>query len=161
MKKLLLFLCLWLGMSVAARAQYWDSVKKITQVLVWNADGTYAAYRCADHPVVKVVDREFILRVNGTEVIFPADEARKFTFDDEQLTPVEGTTMQGSFDVTQDAVKADGLKPGTAVEVYDLNGRRVATAKAAAGSASVDISALSRGVYVVKAGSTNFKFMKR
>jgi len=140
----------------------WERYARITQVLIWNADGTYAAYKCSEQPTVMTDSLQLMITFNdGTLLTFPSTEVRKFTFDDAQLTPVEQLAKQATFDINQQAISVTDLKAGAAVMVYDSNGRLMAKAKAKDGKARVNISNLRRGVYVVKAGSNNFKFLKR
>ena len=160
-KKLLLLLMVLISSTGQLLAQSWDSTAKITQVVVWNSDSTYTVYKCTDHPSVAVNETNLVITVNGTDVLFPANEVRKFTFDDEQLTVIEDVTTQGTYEITQDAINVDNLKDGTILTIYDTNGRLIAQNKSANGTVSVNISNLPNGVYVVKAGNTNFKFLKR
>ena len=158
-KKLLLTLFTMLLTAGQAWAQ-WEQQKRVTQVVVWNADQTYTVYKCADQPTINMQDDQMVLTVNDTQVYYPANEVRKFTFDDGSLTPVERTKKQATFDITQERIVVSDLGQGS-VNVYDANGRQMAAAKSEGGQATVNISQLRRGVYVVKAGNTNFKFLKR
>ena len=162
-KKFLLLLMMIVCSTWQSLAQSsWDGVAKFTQVLVWNTDGTFTAYKCADHPAVYPDSTGLVLKVNDTQVVFPLNEVRKFTFDDDQLSDIEETAQRnGTYEITQNYIKVDDLKAGTVVAIYDVNGKLAIQKQASDGSASIDISSLSHGVYVVKAGNTNFKFMKR
>ena len=161
-KKLLLLLMVAVCSTGQALGQsVWDNVERVTQVLVWSSDSTYTVYKCADNPTVYADETGLVLSVNGTQVVFPGNEVRKFTFADEASTGVENAVAKGTYEITQNLVKVDGLVAGTLVAIYDTGGRLVTQSKAVTGNVAIDISSLSHGVYVVKAGSTNFKFMKR
>ena len=160
-KKLLLLLMVLIGSTGRLLAQSWDSTAKITQVLVWNSDSTYTVYKCTDHPSVAVNETNLVITVNGTDVLFPANEVRKFTFAEDGQTAIEDVTTQGTYEITQDAITVDNLKDGIVMTIYDTNGRLIAQSKSANGTVSVNISNLPNGVYIVKAGNTNFKFLKR
>lgn len=58
-------------------------------------------------------------------------------------------------------ISANGMKAGSEVNVYDMNGRLVAKARAnASGTAEVAIDGIERGIYIVTDGQTTRKFMK-
>ena len=62
-------------------------------------------------------------------------------------------------DATQ--ATATGLTPGSAVSVFDMNGRLVGTALVgASGEATIALDALDRGIYLITDGTTTRKFMK-
>lgn len=54
-----------------------------------------------------------------------------------------------------------GLKAGTAVEIFDTAGRLMQRATATEGTLNMNISQLTAGVYVLRAGDTAVKFSKR
>ncbi len=54
-----------------------------------------------------------------------------------------------------------GCRAGTRVAVYDAAGRAVLATVAADGRADLDVSALASGLYVLKAGDTAIKFIKK
>ncbi len=54
-----------------------------------------------------------------------------------------------------------GLKAGTAVEIFDTAGRLMQRATATEGTLNMNISRLTAGVYVLRAGDTAVKFSKR
>ena len=162
MKKTLLSMILMLVLGTAQTWAQWEAETRISRVLVWNNDGKYNVFKCSDHPEVTVDSLFLSISVGASTVLqFPADEVRKFTFDDEQMTPVEQVNKQALFDILPDAILVSDLPKGSAVLVYDANGRLRSKAKVSDGQARVNTSALRRGVYVVKAGNTNFKFLKR
>ena len=153
-------LCLTVGLP---RMLAWEGPEmKIKMVLVWNTDGTYVAYNCSHHPEMKTDSVNITLTVGDSiSVYYPLNEVRRLTFDDEGLTPVEQVAKQGVVSINQQSVIISDLKAGTTVVVYDANGRMVAKSKSANGQANVNISRLPYGVYVVRAGNVNFKFLKR
>lgn len=54
-----------------------------------------------------------------------------------------------------------GCKPGTAIAIHDASGRMVASMTAAGWQASIDLGHLATGVYLLRAGETTVKFMKK
>lgn len=54
-----------------------------------------------------------------------------------------------------------GCKGGERICIYDAAGREAASANANAGQTDIDISRLAAGVYVLRAGETAVKFIKK
>ena len=163
-KKLLLLLMAVACSTLQSLAQSsWENVAKVTNVLVWNVDSTFTAFKCADQPVVRPDATGLIIEVNGTQITFPLNEARKFTFatDEQVAAGIENPVNNGTYEITQNGISVEDLKDGTVIAIYDISGKTVARKQAVGGSASIDTSSLPHGVYVVKAGNINFKFMKR
>lgn len=124
--------------------------------------------------------------VNGVEVTGKAVTQITFSGDNAVLTFSDNTTQKEdiglisiAFDYTVDTsgigsvsmfnfsgmvdgrLQLGGLEAGTAISLYNVTGKKLASATAADGSVSIDVSGLSRGVYIVKAGTKVVKFMKK
>jgi hypothetical protein len=54
-----------------------------------------------------------------------------------------------------------GLKEGDLVMVYNTSGRKCISTRAGADGVVTDISSLPKGVYIIKAGQTVFKYYNR
>ena len=81
------------------------------------------------------------------------------TYDQTGVNELAAQKAHFTIDATQ--VAAMGLKEGSEICVYDLNGRLVASARAnKAGEVSIATDALNRGVYIVTDGTTTRKFVK-
>lgn len=63
--------------------------------------------------------------------------------------------------VTSSAVNIAGAPEGTGVNVYCPDGATVASATAADGTLSIDLSGVPQGVYVVAVGSQSVKILKK
>ena len=77
---------------------------------------------------------------------------------------IDGVRGLRFFDVQTVAgnqLRLSGLAEKQTVRVYDTQGHLHATLQAANGSASVNMSSLPRGLYLIKAGQQVFKFTNR
>jgi hypothetical protein len=79
-------------------------------------------------------------------VEFPFAEVEKVTFSDDAVS-VESITIREKDCLT--------------VAIYDLSGKLVRKYAAREGAATVDLSALPKGTYVVKDGKRTYKVLKR
>ena len=161
MNKLLLLLmaCICVVSKVCAS----DKIEDYTYVLIWNADGTNCAYKCADRPAIIPTKECLVLRVNGTEVQYPINEFRKFSFGktDDFESGIQTPSTQAVFEVTQNEIRISGLKGTKTAHVYATDGKNMLSGKASSGQITLDVSKLKAGVYVVKCGTENFKFLKK
>ena len=57
-----------------------DKIEDYIYVFIWNSDGTNSVYKCAERPAIIPTKDCLLLRVNGTEIQYPINEFRKFSF---------------------------------------------------------------------------------
>ncbi len=154
----------FLASALLCGGVYADDVREYTYLMVWNSDSTYNTYKCADRPVVYCAEDYLQLKVNDTEVSYPANQALKFTFSktEQAETGINTPSSEGLFDITQKNFVATGLAENVkAVSIYSVDGKRVMQKNTSGGSVAMDISMLKAGIYVVQCGSVNFKFLKK
>ena len=89
-----------------------------------------------------------VLTISSTSVTveFPYAEVEKITFNDDDPTAVPMLTVRDNTDE---------------VRIYDLNGRLVHRSRSHQGAVTVDLNALSTGVYIVKDGKRTYKVKKQ
>lgn len=89
-----------------------------------------------------------VLTVTSTSmtVEFPFSDVEKITLDDAEPDAVTSLTVN------------DGIP---AISIYDLSGKLVRQQQADKGAASVNLSTLRPGVYVVKDGKRTYKITKK
>lgn len=153
MKKLLLSLCLLGGLGFHALA---DTVSQTITVNGMEVTGksvttidfegdeatlTYSDGSAETAPIEEIN----ILFSYGPNTPTAMEEVRVFTFDG----------------IVGGRLSIGGLEEGTAVQVFDLTGKTVASAHAAEGQVSIDVTVLGRGVYVARAGKQAIKFIKK
>lgn len=100
------------------------------------------SFAFAEKPVVTFTTPA-VLTVTSEKltVEFPFNEVERLTFEDAP-------------DAVPTLVERDGL---SALRIFDLSGRLVHQAAATDGAASVDLSTMKTGVYVVKDGKRTYK----
>lgn len=102
-----------------------------------------------------------------SDVSYLFSEVDRFYFEDDIETAIQGAkagaTATPVFSYANGVVSVTGIAAGEQVAVYSINGSKVNDAKAnQAGTASVDISNVPTGVYVVSTGSgVSFKLLKK
>ena len=99
------------------------------------------------------------------------DEQPKLTFETPEVLTVTSTSMTVEFPFTEvEKITFDDLTDGVgkltidddirAISIFDLSGKLVRQQQAVKGAASVDLSTLRPGVYVIKDGKRTYKIIK-
>ena len=138
MVRRILFTTCLLSCSLMAAAQQSLNIFTTTQGTV--------TFTFAEEPAVTFPSAETLMVKTETVTIeFPFSEVEKITFED-GLTSVESITVN------------EGNAP---VFIYDLGGRLVRQYKPQGKAATIDLSLLPKGTYVVKDGKRAYKVMKK
>lgn len=136
----------------------------------------------AGEPAVKFVLADAteysIAKANVSRILLEAEqvvvvpvEGDQVAYDKANITRVElNAEMNGnaigslrgiaSLRVGGDYVSAQSLPAGSAIAIYTTDGRCISSQKAANGNASLPISGLGHGTYIVRAGKLSLKFTK-
>lgn len=136
--KLIVIACLLAG-SLSAAAQQTLNIFTTTKGVV--------SFSFSDQPQITFPSPD-VLTVTSKDmtVEFPYDEVEKINFNDADANAIASLTVRD--DISQ-------------VLIYDLTGKLVRKAAATNGSASVNLSTLRPGVYVVKDGRRSYKVKKQ
>lgn len=113
-------------------------------------------------PVITFSGSQLVLSTHMNVVSYNASDISKYTYASVVpsgiTNPNAGDTM---FTFTESSIIATHLAPGSAVEVYSVDGALVASGKADVhGNATIGVPARSGAVYVVKTSVVNFKITK-
>lgn len=134
-------------------------------LLVNKTDGSTVEYRFADVPVATIEGEDLKIEVLATResVLYPINDIKNLTFKKE-VSGVEDIVAGGNhvmFGLAGDMLEAAGLEAGTEIVIFDAAGVLRASAKADAdGCASIKVSDLGKGVFLVKGGKHMFKFIR-
>lgn len=135
-RRLFLIACL-LGSCLAAMAQQTLNIHTTLQGIV--------SFAFASKPVITFPTTDVLTVTSESMTVeFPYADVEKITLDDDP-TGVEVLTVREQTD---------------AVLIYDLSGKLVRQSKAKAGAATVNLSDLRPGIYVVKDGKRTYKVRK-
>jgi hypothetical protein len=143
-------------------------------LVVWTTDGRSAGYAFADRPGVTIDGDVFYVGKDGMKTVgYPAASILCFTIDDhfdESAGEVVGIgapkadtpAVRPQLHLSPATLSLSDLAPDATVRIYDGSGRLVQTAAAGAdGSLTLPLSPLRPGIYVVNAGQTSFKIIRK
>ena len=153
MKKILFLVVL--AVTVAAQAD--DRVLK-----VWQADGQVLTISLADEPRTTYSDGNLIITSSKTSVTLPLEKVRRYTYESAANGVDEVKAMRAAFSKDGETLTLAGLKPGTAIYLYNVAGQLLRTIDSGTQSkVVVSVFNLPAGVYVVKANDVTYKITKR
>lgn len=126
------------------------------------ADQSVSKFELASSPVVTYSGNDII--VTCGEEVFQTSMANIETvkFEKDSSTGIERiTTTEPRAAFTFGNASFEGMQAGATVTVYTLDGKVVAAAKAdGEGRASISMSGLQRGVYIIRTPNKSFKIKK-
>lgn len=144
MKKIILTFALLLGLTAAALAGE-------TALKVQFTDGTAKTILLSEKPSLSFNGSEMLIATSVATASIDRADVANITFVDDQTTLRSILEEDTPIRISGGEISADGVE----ITVYDLQGQLVAT-----GTGRADISALSGGIYIIKADNQSLKIKK-
>lgn len=139
-----------------------DSEQKL---VIWLKDGTQVRHLLSDEPQTTFDNGALYLNTNRVSISYPIENVLRYTYEGDmdrptaidQLKPGEVRVYQ-----KEDIVTFQGLKDGTPIDVYAIDGKLLGSYTARE-DATTDIllTDLPAGTYIVKVKDQNIKFHKK
>ncbi len=129
---------------------------EVQQFLVLTqGDGSVSKFALTESPVVSF-DGDMLVVTCGEQSISASMLGLSYCFTQEEgeatAIPAPRSSLPEIHRIAFGEAQFTGLKAGVQVVVYDLNGRAIASEKASSdGKASVNLSQMPQGVYIIKA----------
>ena len=138
------------------------SASAANYVKVSDKDGKDTYFALSEKPTVTFTSTAMILTAGSQTVEYPLTDFRAFTFANQPTgigtLDVESNNAVFSFG---NSLKGEGLKAGSQVAVYTINGQLVGRATVSqSGSVEIPLDGQT-GVFVVKSLSKTFKFIRK
>ncbi len=152
MRKYLLLLAVLLAV-VSSSAQ---------QLIVHRTTGENVVFVLSDEPVTTFDGDQLVITTSKEQVMYPLADIEKFTYANTQDNT--GLDEQTSVIVRVDSEGAliEGLRENVAVELYSIDGQRLASVTAKASQPTfLPLTAYSAGMYIITAGGFSYKFVKK
>ena len=147
-----------------------DAIDEFTLWYTLDIGGT-VAYKLSEKPQVRLLGAETTVTSSRGVMTFETQKIWKFTLTassadpsvgiEEAVAPVQPES-EGSVSRSADALVFSGCRAGEPVGVYTTGGRLVSQHRIGSdGTLELSLGSLRPGLYIVKAGSVNIKFMKK
>lgn len=152
-KSLFVALALLFGVSVGARAD-------VVKYLILNTADGQKVIALADNPVMTVSGGMLKVSVGGVEKVSTSlSNVREYTFQDQRATAISEILADG-YNLSAGHVFMSNVKAGETITVYGADSRRVSVQRVAAdGRLDIDLTALPKGVYIIKSPTTSIKVL--
>ena len=144
-----------------------DVIDEFTLWYTLDIGGT-VGYKLSEKPQVRLLGAETTVTSSRGVMTFETQKIWKFTLTAGDATPVLSPVLpaspeaQGSVSRSDDALVFSGCRPGEPVYVYTAGGRIYAQHRIGSdGGLELSLGTLRPGLYIVKAGSVNIKFLKK
>lgn len=131
------------------------------ELLMTTKSGKTASFSLGNKPKVTMNATDVVIAFNGMTVHYPLQDFVSFRFTDDMVGVTDIRRDAVRYSVSQSALSVEGLEAGARLAVYTQGGVLLSSATSAAdGKASVSMSGLPKGVYIIKAGDKSFKIQK-
>ncbi len=156
LNRLVVLVCVML-MGLGAKAQ------TAQYLIVTLQDETKTVFALAEKPVVTMADGIFKAETPSQAIEVAIADVLNYTFSDQApYTDIEQVSADTKPIIEAGRAQLAGLKPGTIVNVFTIDGRRAANAVAASnGTADIDLSELGYGVFILTTPSASYKIYNR
>lgn len=135
---------------------------KAQTLVVWQKSGAKVTFQMDSQPKTLFSDNQLVIKTNTTEVSYPRESIIRYTYEN-LASGIDDAKQDGiDYDASQSKLSFAQLKAGEKVEIYSTDGSLMKSVKAdKEGKLTVSLSELTKGVYVVKSSSSNFKILKQ
>ena len=133
---------------------------------VYMNDGTSVCFYLSEQPLVTFIDDAVKIVSDTEEALIKRSLVDRFEFLAEMPTGIGQIEEDGavceSFELDGNAIRVNGLVPGSKVQIYSVNGQLLMdTVATADGCATLQIGSLLQGIYLIDYNETTIKFIKR
>ena len=138
------------------------SVYAAKHVKVSDKDGNNTYFALSEKPTVTFTPTAMVLTAGSQTIEYPLTDFRAFAFEDDPLS-IESLNGEGNNAVFSfgNSLKGEGLKAGSQVAVYTINGQLVGRSTVSqSGTVEIPLDGQT-GVFVVKSLSKTFKFIRK
>lgn len=150
-----------LFVAVFAVFQFTSAAYTNDDLIIETKSGQKVNYSLSTRPVVTFEGTDLVLTGTGVKVLYPVADVKEITFGTHPTGVSNVKSSDITFFVSGSEITAKGLQKSDKLELYTVDGKVLTTkAVSAEGEATVDISSLNGGIYVVKAGEKSYKILK-
>lgn len=146
-----------------SHAKTCESGDETHYLVVSLSDASESRFALADAPVLTFDATTLVVTAGGTEVSFDLNNVTDYHFEKNEVstsihnpTTDDGSEVRPSINAGE--VAFSGLKEGTSVTVYSIDGQVVTRVQAGTnGKVIIDLRNLSNGVYILRTPTKSFK----
>lgn len=115
-----------------------------------------------EQPTINFSGNKIIVSTSTTDYEYAMAAVNYFNYESQGTTAIEETVTPGGMNFMGDHIDLSGLPAGSDVCIYGVGGQLyLKTVADADGNATIDLTSLLRGVYIVKANNISTKITKK
>lgn len=156
------FLLALMALPLTAMA---DETKDVQYLILSQNNAKVAEFELSTLPVLSISSDSLVVVASGDSLVVPL-EGLSYAFETRQVTTgidnvrINDNRSNESFAFSNGTVM--GMKEGAKVGVYSINGLKVSEVTVSAdGKASLNLSNLPKGVYIIRTPARSFKVINR
>lgn len=160
------FLRLALAVILMAASSVFCLTAAADSVIVITGSGDTYTVKLSDVDKIMLNADGLVLNAtNGDSKAYRYSDVDRITITDATLTGIKNIVKPGDIAVwptiVTSSVNISGAPEGTAVKLFDANGRLLSNTTAADGTLSLDLSSAQSGMYIVCIGKHTVKVIKK
>lgn len=131
-------------------------------LVIWQKDGSKVYYSLDECPKTTFTAEELVITTNNTTINYPLSKIQRYTYESGSLG-INDTKVKGiAISHHGNQITVTGLLSGKSIYLYSIDGKQLLS-KQSDGSnrQTLFLSEFPAGVYIIKAETINYKFMKR
>lgn len=131
-------------------------------LVIWQKDGSKVYYSLDEQPKTTFTAEDLVITTNKTTINYPLSKIQRYTYEGGSLG-INDVKSQGICIAHYgDEFFVTGLPYGKSIAVYSADGKKLLSKQSDGSSRqTLSLSKLPTGVYIIKAETINYKFMKR
>lgn len=150
-------------------AQKEEKTELRTFLVLNETSGTKMEFELSKNPIVSVQANTLVIKAGNDELSTMLTDVANYTFE-KKLVTTSITTLRSNERAEQTTepsfsfhnAEVSGLKTGTKIYVYNLNGGLITTTEAnEEGKAAINFSSLEKGIYILKTPTKSFKIVNK
>ena len=135
---------------------------KSQTLVIWQKDGSKLYYSLDDLPKTTFTTDDLVITTNNATISYPLSKIQRYTYEKGSLginnIKADGVVISHHHDV----ITIPGLPKGKLIQIYSIDGKLLLSKQSDGSSRQVlSLSQFPTGVYMIKAETVNYKFMKR
>ena len=171
MKKISFIGLIALALSYIPLSGFAQTVQKkmITCLVLTETNGTTTEFALESFPVITIEGNDLVITCKDQKLTTALTGVQDYHFIEKKVTTSissvpsndpKNASVSPQFSFSN--AEVSGLKAGTKVAIYNLNGTQISSVTAdGEGRVALDFSSLPKGVYILRTPTKSFKFMNK
>lgn len=160
--KLMVFFLLFIGgilFTASAQAQN-DGARLQRTIIVSTLDGTTMEYLIDKNTKVRVEKPNLVIETEGVTLSYELEKMGQLRYGRSIAEGISAATTDNPFSFDNETLYFKQLPKNSLIEIYTIDGKRTTTRRCS-GRASISLTTLSPGAYIVKVNVNSYKIVKK